>query len=356
MPIRSPLTAQQKLSRLHRFRERLTTLIAKKRSGGSATESVSPVVAKVARQRVFSGTAQSDEGATSPWLLLPAERNYHVYVPEREKNGQGIPLVVMIHGCRQSAEDFEQGTRMNALADTQGFAVLYADQSTFANFRRCWNWFEPNTAAGHGECAIVLEMISAARKHVKIDAARVYLVGLSSGAALAGLIAFHHPDLIAAVAMHSGLPPLSNPSPATAVLAMRNGARIDPEALAESYWEMQADLPPPLIMIHGDADTRVHESNSTALLKLWQTLWMQAPNGDGGALQREEKEIDATESSRSYKQIDLLRSGRIVARSLRVHGLAHAWSGGDASIEFNDARGPDATHAIWRFLERQSRD
>jgi poly(hydroxyalkanoate) depolymerase family esterase len=356
MRIRNPLLIQQKIARLERFRSRLNTLIAKQHAATAPEESAPPVVAKVAKQRVITGIARSDDGATSPWLLLPAERSYYIYVPEHQKNGQGMPLVVMIHGCRQSAEAFEQGTRMNALADSQGFAVLYAEQSTFANFRRCWNWFEPNTAAGHGECAIVIEMIAAARKQLKIDSSRVYLVGLSSGAALASLIAFHHPDLVAGVAMHSGLPPMSNPSPATAVLAMRNGARIDVDALVESYWETQADLPPPLIIIHGDADARVHESNATVTLKLWEALWKAAPNGDGANIKRDEKDFESTDTARAYKQTDVLRDGRIVARSLRVSGLAHAWSGGDATLDYNDAKGPDATQAIWKFLERQSHD
>jgi poly(hydroxyalkanoate) depolymerase family esterase len=359
MRIRNSFLIQQKAARLDRFRLRLDQLATKHTGRSLQSEAIATAPAstpRVARQRTISGSARSDDGATSPWLLLPAERSFHLYVPEHHKNGDGIPLVLMIHGCRQSAAEFEQGTRMNALADAQGFAVLYAEQSTFANFRRCWNWFEPNTAAGHGECAIVLEMISSARKHVKIDALRVYVVGMSSGAALAGLIAFHHPDLIAGVAIHSGLPPLSNPSPATAVLAMRNGARGDTDALAESFWETQADLPPPLIVIHGDADARVHERNATAIINLWEALWNGAPNGESSAIKRDERTFERSDTSRAYTQLDLLREGRIVARSIRIHGLAHAWSGGDAALEFNDGNGPDASSVIWKFLERQSHD
>jgi poly(hydroxyalkanoate) depolymerase family esterase len=355
-PIRNPLKTALTLAKLDRFRSRILEL--RQRHQAPATEPTAPPIdkpVKTAKARTVSGTAHSDAGATAPWLLLPADRTYRLRIPEHPKNGDGIPLVVMIHGCRQSSEEFEQGTRIDALADNEGFAVLYAEQSTFANFRRCWNWFEPNTAAGDGECAIIIEMIRMARRHVKIDVSRVYLVGMSSGAALAGLIAFYHPDLIAGVAMHSGLPPLSNPSAATAMLAMRNGARIDADALAESYWEVQTELPPPLLIVHGDADTRVHESNATTTLKLWQTLFERAPNGESSTITREEKTIEASSESRGVSQIDLMRQGRIVTRSMRVHGLAHAWSGGDAALDFNDAKGPDATSQIWKFLERQVR-
>jgi poly(hydroxyalkanoate) depolymerase family esterase len=354
--IRNPLKTALTIAKLDLFRRRVSER-RKRLNSHEAEVTAEPTDSplKTVKARTVSGTAHSDNGATAPWLLLPADRTYRLRIPEHAKNNDGLPLVVMIHGCRQSSEEFEQGTRINALADSEGFAVLYAEQSTFANFRRCWNWFEPNTAAGDGECAIILEMIRAARRHVKIDASRVYLVGMSSGAALAGLIAFYHPDVVAGVAMHSGLPPLSNPSAATAMLAMRNGARIDSDALAESYWEVQTELPPPLLIIHGDADSRVHERNATATLKLWQSIFERAPNGESGALTRDEKMIDANADSRGVTQVDLLRQGRIAARSMRVHGLAHAWSGGDAALDFNDAKGPDATAQIWKFLERQVR-
>jgi poly(hydroxyalkanoate) depolymerase family esterase len=359
IPIRTPLKTALTLARLDLFRARVSAprvaQVGRTPPIEKLPEESAESAPKTAKARIVSGTAHSDEGATAPWLLLPADRTYRLRIPEHTKYGDGIPLVVMIHGCRQSSEEFEQGSGINALADSDGFAVLYAEQSTFANFRRCWNWFEPNTASGDGECAIIIEMIRMARRHVKIDTSRVYVVGMSSGAAIAGLIAFYHPDIIAGVAMHSGLPPLSNPSAATAVLAMRNGARIDVDALAESYWEVQTDLPPPLMIVHGDADARVHQSNATAMLKLWERVLERAPNGEAATVSRDEKNIDATGESRAIEQIDLLRQGRIVARSMRVRGLSHAWSGGDPALDFNDAKGPNATAHIWKFLERQSR-
>lgn len=303
--------------------------------------------------RTFEGSARSSDGATSPWLLLPRERAYRLYVPPRFDDGEPLPLVVMIHGCRQSAEGFERGTRMNAIADRAGFAVLYPDQASFANIRRCWNWFEPNTAAGYGECAIILEMVKAANQHVALDRSRVYVAGMSSGGALAALLAYHHPDVFAAAAVHSGLPPMMPPSAAAAISAMEKGVRIDPEALADSYWNTHEVPPPPLIILHGNADETVTALNADGLMNVWQKLLESAPQAV--QLTREEREFPGTESSRAYSQIDLHRDGRIVVRSLRIHGLAHAWSGGDHEVQFNDGKGPDAAVAIWKFFERQRR-
>lgn len=303
--------------------------------------------------RTIEGIARSSEGATSPWLLLPPERAYRLYVPAVAVGGPPMPLVVMIHGCKETAQEFERGTRMNVIADRAGFAVLYPDQATFANIRRCWNWFERNTAAGKGECAIILEMIQATKRHIALDRNRVYVAGMSSGGALAGLLAYHHPDMFAAVAVHSGLPPMVPPSTAGAIAAMEKGVRVDAEALASRYWSTHEALPPPLIIVHGNEDARVTERNATSLMRLWERLFESAPGAP--QLVRETREFAATEGVRAYSQIDLQREGRIVVRSLRVHGLAHNWSGGDATLQFNDAHGPDASTAIWKFFERQQR-
>ena len=302
------------------------------------------------------GSARSAIGAMSPWLLLPAERAYRLYVPPYTSRGNGgaaLPLVVMIHGCRETAEQFERGTRMNAIADRERFAVLYPDQSTFANVRRCWNWFERNTAAGTGECAIILEMIREAHQHARLNRSRVYVAGMSSGGALAGLLAYHHPDLFAAIAMHSGLPPMMPPSAAAAISAMKKGVRINSEMLADRYWNKHKVLPPPLIVLHGDKDKTVTEKNATSMVKLWEKLYESAPQAD--PLTRVDIEIASAKQTRSYTQIDQQREGQTVISGLRIHGLAHHWSGGDAALPFNDATGPDASELIWNFVSRQQR-
>ncbi|MBC7710282.1 MAG: PHB depolymerase family esterase [Rhizobacter sp.] len=373
--IKAPLSPK-----LHRFRARITALMLRKLRQKTAAPvppaaltpreliDLAPTPAPVAptsiveaklpsvertAARTFEGSARSSDGATSPWLLLPRERAYRLYVPPRLKESAPLPLVVMIHGCRQTAAAFERGTRMNAIADRAGFAVLYPEQATFANIRRCWNWFEPNTAAGNGECAIILEMVKAANQHIELDRSRVYVAGMSSGGALAALLAYHHPDAFAAVAVHSGLPPMMPPSAAAAISAMEKGVRVDPEALADSYWNTHEVSPPPLLILHGDADETVTERNATGLMQVWQKLLESAPLAV--QLARDEREFTDTKAARAYSQIDLHREGRIVVRSLRIHGLAHAWSGGDHALPFNDEKGPDAAVAIWRFFERQRR-
>ena len=364
---------------LQRLRDRLRALFTRQPITGADDERVAKVAdvsetsevasaiaiavahkaeAKLTDARTVEGSARSADGATSPWLwlLLPPERNYRLYVPPHispQNGGDTLPLVVMIHGCRETAKAFERGTRMNAIADREGFAVLYPHQATLANFRRCWNWFEPNTAAGNGECAIILEMIREARKHATLDRTRVYVAGMSSGGALAGLLAYHHPNIFAAIAMHSGLPPMMPPSAAAAISAMKKGVRVDSDMLADSYWRTHEVLPPALIVLHGDKDETVTERNATSMVKLWEKLYESAPQAD--KLERLESEIPAAENAHSYSRIDQQREGHTVISGLRIQGLAHLWSGGDAALPFNDAKGPDASELIWKFFDNQRR-
>jgi len=123
--------------------------------------------------------------------------------------------------------------------------------------------------------------------------------------------------------------------------------------LADSYWRTHEVLPPPLIVLHGDKDETVTEKNATSMVKLWETLYESEPQT--GPLTRVDREIASAEQTRSYTHIDHQREGQTVISGMRIHGLAHLWSGGDASLPFNDAKGPDASELIWKFFERQQR-
>ncbi|TAG76663.1 MAG: phospholipase [Burkholderiales bacterium] len=337
-------------SQIKHFQHRLAALHANQAAQANVARTRQK--ARTSRAKVIEGSAYSSEGFVAPWLMLKPERRFRLFVPEH-RVGERLPLLVMIHGCRQSRDDFEHGTRMSEVAEREHFAVLYPEQTSFANLRRCWNWFDPNTASGRGECSIIREMIERAFDAAPCDRSRIYVAGLSSGAALAGLLAFHYPSQFAAVAMHSGLPPLASPTIASAVAAMKRGVRVDREALAKAYWSREKVAPAPLLVLHGDEDERVDERNGTALVKTWEALFEAEPGAP--ALERRSSRIEAAEGVRAYTRTQLLRDGEIVVCGVRVHGLAHAWSGGDAEFPFNDAKGPNASEMIWEFVKRFSR-
>ncbi len=312
----------------------------------------------LAPARWLEGIAKNVQGRMLPWVLIPPERRYRLYIPvgisDAQLHARQRAMVVMIHGCRQDAETFAEATRMNAFADRDGFVVLYPHQSDLANLRRCWNWFEPQTLAGQGEVAILLTMIELAAKRANVDAAHILIAGLSSGGAIAALLAYLHPEQFAKVVIHSGLAPFSANSISSALAAMRDGPTLDLPALTRQYWRAHQLPPPPLLIIQGDADATVNPSNADALLDLWASL-NQAESP--APLVRAGSTTAATESSRAFHATRLHApdSTNTLAEQISITGLAHAWSGGDAAQPFNDAKGPDASSMIAAFLKLDQR-
>jgi poly(hydroxyalkanoate) depolymerase family esterase len=133
------------------------------------------------------------------------QRIYKLYVPSCYA-GQPLPLIVMLHGCRQTPDDFAAGTRMNALAEDGGRLVLYSAQPASANHSRCWNWFlRENHVRDAGEPSIIANMTRTIINRYGVDSRSVFVAGLSAGGAMAAIMGMTYPDLYAAVGIHSGL-------------------------------------------------------------------------------------------------------------------------------------------------------
>ena len=93
-------------------------------------------------------------------------RPYFVYTPEDYRPGTPVPLLVMLHGCTQTAADFAAGTQMNELADAHKFIVVYPQQTPFNNPTTCWNWFEhANQTRGRGEPAILAGIVETVERN-----------------------------------------------------------------------------------------------------------------------------------------------------------------------------------------------
>ena len=137
---------------------------------------------------------------------------------------QGMPLVVMLHGCRQTALSFAQGSRMNQWADAAGFMVLYPQQSMARQVQRCWRWFQPDALHGGGEADLIAALVRSEVGRHGLDPTRVYIAGLSAGAGMAALVALRHPQLVAALAMHSGPVTGDAHNAAAGLQTMRRGA------------------------------------------------------------------------------------------------------------------------------------
>jgi poly(hydroxyalkanoate) depolymerase family esterase len=259
-------------------------------------------------------------------------RHYKVH-EAMNRHDRGLPLVVMLHGCSQSAEDFAAATRMNALAEELGFVVVYPAQSSRANRARCWNWFEAlHQRRDEGEPSLIAG-ITRSMLRKGIDERRVYVAGLSAGGAMAAVMAAEYPDLYAAVGIHSGLPHGAAQDLPSALAAMsgRGNGRHEPRRHAP---------PVPVIAFHGDQDTTVHPSNSE---------FVRAP---GSRITAERGERNGRSFTRT---IHLGANGRPMVEQWIVHGAGHAWFGGYPGAPFADPRGPDASREMLRFFLSHTR-
>ncbi|HEV7438163.1 MAG TPA: PHB depolymerase family esterase [Methylobacterium sp.] len=293
---------------------------------------------KTEHQETEQPDAEPGEGAFVALSFSNAEgaRDYKLYIPSRP--AAAATLVVMLHGCSQSPDDFAAGTGMNRLAEAEGFFVAYPAQSGRANGQKCWNWFEPRDQGREsGEAAIVAGITRAVMEAHRIDPARVYIAGFSAGAAAAANIARAYPDLYAAVGVHSGLAAGCARDLSSAMMAMQMGA----PGLTEpnGFGAPVEDLRIPTIVFHGDGDGTVSPRNGDQVLA-------QA----GIAALRASEETGA-ENGHPYTRTRYADAeDRVLVESWLVRGSGHAWSGGDPAGSYTDPRGPDASRAMLAFF------
>lgn len=264
-------------------------------------------------------------------------RAYKLYVPSRYAAGEPLPLIVMLHGCTQTPDDFAAGTRMNELAEAGPFLVAYPAQTKAANASRCWNWFNAAEQRRDGtEASLIAGITREIMAEFDVDPRCVYIAGLSAGGAAAAIMGATYPDLYAAVGVHSGLACGAARDMPSAFAAMRGGGagRAGPDARL-----------PPTIVFHGDGDTTVHPINGDRVIE------RARPNGADLA-----SSVTQGRSEGGMAYTRTVQRGRhgIVSELWVVHGAGHAWAGGSPDGSYTDARGPDASREMVRFFRQAS--
>jgi poly(hydroxyalkanoate) depolymerase family esterase len=287
----------------------------------------------------LSGMALGPGGARGYHLFRPADLNL--------QPGEKLPLMVMLHGCGQTGRDLAASTRMNALAVRQRFLVLYPEQDRLAHPQGCWNWYERRSGKADAEAATLMAAVDQACMLYPVDRDRVALAGLSAGASMAALLATRYPLRFRAVVMHSGVAPGAAKSSATALGAMR-GEHVPPMPATAVGKAMGAAAVfttlPPMLVLHGDADTVVAPSNAVNSAAVWATAVGARP-GLPRTVQRGKRH--------AMRVTDFRRKGRTLVSLCEIAGLGHAWSGGTPSLLFSDPAGPDATRMTWAFAAAQ---
>ncbi|MBO6510871.1 MAG: PHB depolymerase family esterase [Phycisphaerales bacterium] len=262
-------------------------------------------------------------------------RSYKLYVPSMAKKAEEpLPLIVMLHGCGQTPQDFARGTGMNALAEEFGALVLYPAQARKAHLNRCWNWFKrSDQARGGGEPALIAGLTQEIIAGQPVDPARVYVAGLSAGASASLIVATAYSDIFAAVGVHSGLAVGAAHDAASATRAMVAGAP-----------GRRLGAPMPTIIFHGEKDKVVNPRNGRfAAMRALQPY---------DRLERTEKTMRVSGGHEYVRTAHRVGRGRSYVEHWLVQGSGHAWSGGNASGSYTDPDGPDASREMMRFFLR----
>ena len=264
-------------------------------------------------------------------------RPYKLYVPSGY-DGRPVPLIVMLHGCTQSPDDFAAGTGMNEAAEKRNFLVAYPGQIRDAHAQKCWKWFSAeDQQRDQGEPFLLAGITRQVMQNYAVDPRRVYVAGMSAGGAAAAILGDAYPELYAAIGVHSGLACGSAHDVPSALAAMKRGGE------GRRSRSIGPDRVVPVIVFHGDRDATVNSHNG-------DNVMAQAVRGAG--LRQD------VQSGRSAGGQDYTRTthsdvaGQVVAEQWVVHGAGHAWSGGRLGASYTNPHGPDATREMVRFFEQ----
>lgn len=194
------------------------------------------------------------------------------------------PLVVVRHGCTQSAAGYDHASGWSRLAGQLGFAVLFPEQVRANNANLCFNWFEPgDVSRGHGEVASIAAAVAATVARYSLDPARVFVTGLSAGGVMAGALLATYPDVFAGGAVIAGLPFGAAGSVGDALGAMAHPQPRTPAILGDRVRAASSFTGPwPRVMVwHGTADRTVALANGAAVAAQWADVHGARPAGDG---------------------------------------------------------------------------
>ena len=283
------------------------------------------------------------EGAqfrTHTFTCAAGTRSYRLYVPATR--GEGLRgLIVMLHGCTQTPEDFAAGTAMNAQAETHRLLVAYPAQTGADNAMSCWNWFRPgDQKRAAGEPAIIAGLTESIVAEFGIPRDSVFIAGLSAGGAMAAVMGATYPELYAAVGVHSGLAHGAADDVVSAFAAMRGETDFALRPARRPPADSSAT--PRIIVFHGTADTTVHPANAERIVAAARCA---APTGASRS------ERGASGEGRSYLRTVTARpDGTPGIECWMIEGGGHAWSGGHPSGSYTDPDGPDASAEMVRFF------
>ncbi len=203
----------------------------------------------------------SNPGALKAWTYLP------------EGLADSAPLVVVLHGCTQTAAGYDHGSGWSEMAERHGFALLFPEQTRANNANLCFNWFEPgDIRRGAGEALSIRQMVASLVDTHGLDSRRVFVTGLSAGGAMTSVMLATYPEVFAGGAIIAGLPYDVAAGVPQAFDRMR-GHGLPAERELQALVRRASDHEgawPTISVWHGDADRTVEVANAEAIVSQWR--------------------------------------------------------------------------------------
>jgi len=243
----------------------------------------------------------------------PGNLRARIYVPQGLQ--AGAPLVVVLHGCTQTADGYDHGSGWSQLAQEHGFALLFPEQQRANNPNLCFNWFSASDSRrGAGEALSIQQMIEAMIRTHAINRSRIYVTGLSAGGAMTSIMLATYPEIFAGGAIIAGLPYGSATGVGDAMARIR-GEGYPSHAELAAHVRSASDFrgPWPSVSVwHGSADAVVDKSNADRIVGQWLAVHGLA------ATRPEQDRVDGCE-----RQVWRDAAGRAVITSYEIDGMGH---------------------------------
>jgi poly(hydroxyalkanoate) depolymerase family esterase len=292
--------------------------------------------------------------------------DYKLWVSSGYQKGKSVPLLLMLHGCSQKAEDLAAMSGMNDLADRNNFLVAYPEQAAAANPLRCWNWFDPkHQSRDAGEPSLIAAVVSDVRSSYSIDSKRVYAVGISAGGAMAVVMVAAYPETLAGLGVIAGIEYKAGTSVQAGLAAMKQGGP-DPnqqglvafEAIQKSLGGAKKRIP--VIAFQGMKDPYVSPLNIEQLITQWAQTNDYLDDGkdnDSVSTQSPKETKGSVPNGYSFTKYSYYDGAKqLLMEKWLVEDLGHAWPGSPIANQFADPKGPNASAEMWRFFVETNLD
>lgn len=279
-------------------------------------------------------------------------RNYLVHVPPGYDGDSAVPLVMVLHGCRQTHRDIRRVSNFEAMADKHGFITVYPFITSYGGlrFRNCWGfWYPRETVAGAGEVEDLWQIIEEVRGNYRIDAQRIHVVGLSSGAGMTAALLVAHAGGIASGAVVAGVP-YSETAAAIGFLKTSH-VRLKPvyQVAAAMRHALQPGVAPiPIFIVHSHQDETVNIQAARNIRDSWGHCF------GIDTLNPTRTRSGVTRGTPWVHKAYGTQPGRSLIETYFISGKGHGWYGGrPGPYSYPDA--PDIARRIWLFFDRHRR-